>query len=880
MTVHTSSPRSKGFCIAVPAFLMLHLIFLVTVKGAIPNGSFEEGTAAPSGWHLPAGAQWKSGDAHAGQRFVRVPSSDRSQRNNIESELIALPANETLRLEAWVRSRSRMIELGVELLGDAQRSLGNSSAQFEPTDRGWEYVAFEFDTAKSMATHGKVWLRAGRETDLDDVRLHAVATEFIGNPGFEKDARGRISFWSDEKMASVLDGTRGGFFSQDTNVLHQGKATLAVTATNDWFAVASVNYPLADWTDQYEIGVWAKCDANARVQLAACWVDDMQNLIRAEAGPPSLVADWQRLSMNVRAPPGAASLRMTFAVRGGQAWFSAARLARLASLEKRLRILVNQIGYDSRLPKSAVIAANFFPAASTSLEVDLLRENGKRVWRGKTQPCAGRIYGGTNDDWGWYFWRFDFSKAETPGRYRLHVRAGDVQAESATFTIGRGVPLSETAGEAVDFFFIQRCGIEIPGWHPACHLDDAKLPDGTVIDATGGWHSAGDYNKLMYEHGDGGVAFALIEASSAAPNVFDKFDRDGDRFNDALQEALWGAEFVARMQVPETGGLRNHVLQGPGRNWTKWSAPETHTDNVRGTEDDPVIQAGDGSSPYVIGAWAVLSKRPADLTRLPDFLRAALRLWDHATGGGTNAGGAQLLIGTLDLHRVTQNAAHFAYASRTAERLLTGQNKSGPRSGAFGAYGEFEAAALARFALDHPRDPLVPRIKEALIRYTDFAVASADNPFGLSQRVVGEGAHYFPPDLGHNFQLLARAWAAALIYRVTGDRRALTYAVDHLDWVVGKNPINLCMFEGKGTVNPPRYHHRYNMIPGRERGAVPGTIPNGFVRDMGLADRPGFDLSRGGNRSPSYRTSEPWLVHNLYYLLAAAELYRASESFR
>jgi hypothetical protein len=300
---------------------------------------------------------------------------------------------------------------------------------------------------------------------------------------------------------------------------------------NDWFAVASVNYPLADWTDQYEIGVWAKCDPNARVQLAACWVDDMQNLIRAEAGPPSRVADWQRLSMSVRAPPGAASLRMALAVRGGQAWFSAARLARLASLEKRLRILVNQIGYDSRLPKSAVIAANFFPAASTSLEVDLLRENGKRAWRGKTQPCAGRIYGGTNDDWGWYFWRFDFSKAETPGRYRLHVRAGDVQAESATFTIGRGVPLSETAGEAVDFFFIQRCGIEIPGWHPACHLDDAKLPDGTVIDATGGWHSAGDYNKLMYEHGDGGVAFALIEASSAAPNVFDKFDRDGDRRN-------------------------------------------------------------------------------------------------------------------------------------------------------------------------------------------------------------------------------------------------------------------------------------------------------------------------------------------------------------
>jgi hypothetical protein len=64
------------------------------------------------------------------------------------------------------------------------------------------------------------------------------------------------------------------------------------------------------------------------------------------------------------------------------------------------------------------------------------------------------------------------------------------------------------------------------------------------------------------------------------------------------------------------------------------------------------------------------------------------------------------------------------------------------------------------------------------------------------------------------------------------------------------------------------------MIPGHERGAVPGAIPNGFVRDMGIADRPGFDLSRGGNRAPSHRTSEPWLVHNMFYLLAVSELHR------
>jgi hypothetical protein len=47
---------------------------------------------------------------------------------------------------------------------------------------------------------------------------------------------------------------------------------------------------------------------------------------------------------------------------------------------------------------------------------------------------------------------------------------------------------------------------------------------------------------------------------------------------------------------------------------------------------------------------------------------------------------------------------------------------------------------------------------------------------------------------------------------------------------------------------------------------------------MGIADRCGFDMSRGGGRSPSFRTSEPWLVHNMFYLLAASALEKSLEA--
>jgi len=452
--------------------------------------------------------------------------------------------------------------------------------------------------------------------------------------------------------------------------------------------------------------------------------------------------------------------------------------------------------------------------------------------------------------------------------------------------------VNETAQSAVDFFFIQRCGFAVPGWHKACHLDDANLPDGTHIDATGGWHSAGDYNKLMYENGDGGVVFALLTAQAKAPEIFRRFDRDADGWCDALDEAAWGAKFLAKMQIPETGGLRNHVHQGPGRNWTKWSAPEEHTDNTVGTADDPVIQPGEGNSPFLIGGWARLSVLLKQRGVTNDYLDRAVRLWKHATmvdGGklmvdrreknsappstinpqlSTSLGSPHLLLSALEMHRVTGEATYLDYARHSVGSLLSQQVTNGNRRGAFGDYGELSAGALASCALAQPQSEFTPRIKRSLTDYVTFCASTAQNPFGLCTRSADEANGFFPPDLGHNFQLLMRAWAAGLVYRLNHDPRALTFAADQMDWVLGKNPAGLCMFEGKGTLNPPRYHHRYNSIPGHERGAVPGTIPNGFVREMGLADRPGFDMSRAGGRSPSFRTSEPWLVHNMWYLLA------------
>jgi hypothetical protein len=120
-----------------------------------------------------------------------------------------------------------------------------------------------------------------------------------------------------------------------------------------------------------------------------------------------------------------------------------------------------------------------------------------------------------------------------------------------------------------------------------------------------------------------------------------------------------------------------------------------------------------------------------------------------------------------------------------------------------GDLGDAAAAAVMLFAVQYDDDPLRPNIEAAMRRYLEFCLARADNPFGLSRQGTEEPeASYFHPTvgLGVNFWLLSRAWAALLIHQLIHDHRALTYATDQIDWILGKNPLNLCMFEGHGLV--------------------------------------------------------------------------------
>jgi hypothetical protein len=256
--------------------------------------------------------------------------------------------------------------------------------------------------------------RSEVEAELDDVTLFPVAASFVGNKSVEGDDRGRIPMWSEEQNNELLPGRRAGKLSLDSEVKRTGKSSVRLVPDGGWFALASVNYPAPPWTDRLELSGWARSAGPASAQILACWTDDAQQVLRVDASKAFRGPEWMRVALTPSAPPArAVNVRLVAVARGGTVWFDDFELLRLRPEQKRIQVFVNQVGYELGGPKTAVVAANVPPASGTELSVRLLTEQGKVVWK-QNVPCSGRVLGGTTNDWGWYFWRADFSRFASP----------------------------------------------------------------------------------------------------------------------------------------------------------------------------------------------------------------------------------------------------------------------------------------------------------------------------------------------------------------------------------------------------------------------------------------------------------------------------------
>src|SRR5579871_2924777 len=229
---------------------------------------------------------------------------------------------------------------------------------------------------------------------------------------------------------------------------------------------------------------------------------------------------------------------------------------------QRIKIVTNHVGYEDNLSKRAVIVADSMISAKNFQLVNT--ETGKTVFSGPI------VYSGKVDKWKNYiFWTIDFSKFIVDGTYQLQISVNGKNISSYPFKIEKNILERFTLSDVVYYFKGQRSsGLLDKADH---QLSTGKLKDS--IDAHGGWYDAtGDYGKHL-SHLTFSTYFNPQQISLTVYGLLKTYreliKRKGTDYRQynrrILDEAMYGADYLARVQAPGGSFYRSVSAPGPGK---------------------------------------------------------------------------------------------------------------------------------------------------------------------------------------------------------------------------------------------------------------------------------------------------------------------------
>ncbi|MFF9259793.1 glycoside hydrolase family 9 protein [Streptomyces longwoodensis] len=516
------------------------------------------------------------------------------------------------------------------------------------------------------------------------------------------------------------------------------------------------------------------------------------------------------------------------------------------------RVRVNQVAYLPAGPKNATLVTD----ATARLPWQLRDAKGATVARGLTVPRGVDASSGQNVH------SIDF------GSYRGHGTGYTLVADGGTshpFDIDAAA-YRRLRLDSVKYYYTQRSGIAIrddlrPGYGRAAgHLDVApNLGDGKVpcqpgvcdytLDVTGGWYDAGDHGKYVV---NGGIATwellstyerSLLARTGHPAALGDgtlALPESGNKVPDVLDEARWELEFLLKMQVPAgqpLAGMAHHKVHD--EQWT--GLPLLPSQDPQKRELHPPTTAATLNL-AATAAQAARLYRPYDKAFAARALTAARTAWQAAlahpdlladpndgTGGGA--------YDDTDVTDEFYWAAAELYLT-TGERQFANHVLASPvhTADVFGPtgfdWGRTAAAGRLDLALVPSRLPGRDQVRRSVVRGADAYLATLTaHPYGMPYAPAGN--RY---DWGSSHQVLNNAVVIASAYDITGAHKYRDGALQSMDYVLGRNALNISYVTGYGEVSSHNQHSRWYAheldptLPEPPSGTLAGG-PNSSIQD-------------------------------------------------
>lgn len=526
------------------------------------------------------------------------------------------------------------------------------------------------------------------------------------------------------------------------------------------------------------------------------------------------------------------------------------------------RVRVNQVGYLPFGPKIATLVSDI----ATPIPFTLIDAAGEAVLTGESVPF------GTDASSMLAVHTLDFSAYALEGTGYTLVAD---QETSYPFDIG-AAGFARLRYDALNFFYPMRSGMAVedaiagegygrPAGHVGSPTDDL-INQGDVdvpcqpaedsvlyygepwtcdytLDVTGGWYDAGDPGKYVV---NGGItAFQLLNAferTKLAPTSNPGALADGtlripesaNGIPDILDEARYELAFFLKMIVPEgdpLAGMVHHKVHG--NEWTQIPLLP-HEDPTARWLHRPSTAATLNLS--AVAAQGARIFAPYDAAFAATLLEAARGTWaaalahpdiyapeaDGDDGGGAYADG---------------NAQDEFYWAAAELYLTTGEDEfldfvlgsEMHTADVFppGGMAWFDVAALARIDLAAVPSDIPDR--EGIIA----SVVAGAEEYLTDQAVNGFGQPYLPSDgvypWGSNAQVLSNLVVLGAAYDLSGDERFRQGVLRGIDYILGRNALNISYVTDFGTVSSQNMHSRWftHALDPALPPPPPGTIAGG-----------------------------------------------------
>jgi len=440
----------------------------------------------------------------------------------------------------------------------------------------------------------------------------------------------------------------------------------------------------------------------------------------------------------------------------------------------------------------------------------------------------------------------DFSELKTPGTYSIKVGGQvlrtDLKILDNTY--------EDVAKASLKWYYYQRASMALEEqyagqWkrsaghtNASVRLHSSTGASGT-INSTKGWYDAGDYGRYIVNSGI--TTYTLLSLYEHFPQYFNSLKwnipAEGS-LPDLLAEIKWNLDWMLTMQASDGGVYHKLTSLGfPG-------------DVMPANDTDPIYVIGKGTAATfdfaAVMATAARVYLPFDATYASQCLAAAKKAYawgaqnpdrqfsnpsDVSTGeyGDNNFVDEKAFAG-MELFITTGDASYKPSIDASQEDIVPawpwvyGLAVYGAVSHAAEAGGE---AVTAKSMLTGTADDFVNRAM------TGFGVVMSKDDFVWGSNAVA----------ANQGVLLLHA------YYVTGEQKYYDAAKKVLDYLLGKNPLNMSFMTGFGTKSPMKPHHRPSTSD-KVKAPVPGML-------VGGPQPGGDDIGSESWQCNDYRTGVP-----------------------